>query len=108
MVTYAFSPPTVEEGPASWENRLFLRVKLTRGVSILEGPPGTYRAARFPSQDEIAASQPHFFQGGHIYEVDADTRAALIAADIGVTDANFGGLYRGFGSGGFGEGPFGG
>lgn len=108
MVTYAFSPPTVEEGPASWGNRLFLRVKLTRGVSILEGPPGTYRAVRFPTQDEIAASQPHFFQGGHLYEVDADTRAALIAANIGVTDANFQSPFAGFGAGIFGEGPFGG
>jgi len=108
MVTYAFSPPTVEEGPASWENRLFLRVKLTRGVSILEGPPGVFRAARFPTQDEIAASQPHMFMGGHIYEVDADTRAALIAANIGVTDANFQSPFTGFGAGLFGDGAFGG
>lgn len=108
MATYAFTPPTVEEGPASWGDRLFLRVKLARGVSILEGPPGVFRAARFPTMDEIAASKPHCFQGGHIYEVDADTRAALIAANIGVTDANFQTPYAGFGSGGFGEGPFGG
>lgn len=108
MTTYAFTPPVVQEGPASWEDRLFLRVKLARGVSILEGPPGTYRAVRFPTQDEITASQPHFFMGGHIYEVDDATRAALIAAGIGVTSANFTAPYAGFGSGGFGEGVFGG
>lgn len=106
-MTYAFSPPTVEEGPAGG-GRLFFRYRLTRGVSVLEGPPGTYRAARFPTEDEIAASQPHFFQGGHVYEVDSATRAALIAANIGVTSANFLSPYDGFGSAEFGEGAFGG
>lgn len=88
MTTYAFAPPMVDEGPAGF-GRLFYRYKLARGVSILEGPPGTYRAARWPTEDEITASQPHFFQGGHLYEVDDATRAALIAADIGVTADNF-------------------
>lgn len=111
MATWTFRPPTVEEGPASWEDPLFYRVKLTRGVSILEGPPGVYRTARFPTQDEIAASQPHMFMGGHEYMVDSATRAALIAADIGVTSANFtseSGADFGYGSGGYGDGPYGG
>jgi hypothetical protein len=60
----------------------------------------------------VAASQPHFFQGGHVYDVDDDLKAALIAAGIGVTDANFttSGSQEGpgFGAGGFGEGRFGG
>lgn len=107
MTTYAFTPPTVEEAPAGLD-RLFYRVKLSRGVSILEGPPGSYRAVRFPTQDEITASQPHFFMGGHIYEVDSATRAALIAANIGVTADNFTAPFAGFGSGPFGKGPFGG
>jgi hypothetical protein len=106
VTTYAFRPPTVEEGPAG-AGALFYRYKLTKGVSILEGPPGTYRAARWPTQDEIAASQPHFFQGGHVYEVDDATKAALLAADIDVTADNFSTPYAGFGGGGFGEGPFG-
>jgi hypothetical protein len=60
----------------------------------------------------VAASQPHFFQGGHVYDVDDDTKAGLIAANIGVTDANFTTAQEqtgpGFGFGGFGEGWFGG
>jgi hypothetical protein len=107
MATYAFRPPTVEEGPAG-AGRLFYRYTLTRGVSLLEGPPGTYRAVRWPTEDEITASQPHFFQGGHIYEVDDATRAALLAADVGVTDDNFTTPFSGFGAGGFGEGVYGG
>jgi hypothetical protein len=79
----------VDEGPASWEDRLFLRIKLARGISILEGPPGTYRAARFPTQDEIAASAPGMYMGGHEYVVDDATKAALIAGGVGVTPSNF-------------------
>lgn len=89
MALWTFRTPTVEEGPASWENPLFERVQLSRGISILEGPPGTFRAVRFPTQDEIAASHPGFYQGGHEYTVDDVIKAALIAAGIGVTDSNF-------------------
>lgn len=81
----------MEEGPAGLD-RLFHRVKLTRGVTILEGPPGTYRAVRFPTQDEIAASAPGMYMGGHEYTVDDATKAALLAADLSpysITAANF-------------------
>lgn len=112
-MTWIFLPPTVEEGPASWEDRLFLRVKLTRGISVLEGPPGAYRVARFPTQDEITAAVTAYL-GGHLYQVDDTTKAALIAANIGVTDANFtdGSTpvtpgASGFGTGGFGLGGYG-
>ncbi|MFF6988355.1 hypothetical protein [Streptomyces sp. NPDC010273] len=89
MSTWTFRTPSVDEGPASWEDRLFLRVKLARGITILEGPPGSYRAVRFPTQDEIAASAPGMYMGGHEYVVDDATKAALTAAGVGVTSANF-------------------
>jgi hypothetical protein len=89
MATWTFRTPSVDEGPASWEDPLFLRVKVARGITILEGPPGIYRAVRFPTQDEQAASAPALYMGGHEYEVDDATRAALIAAGVGVTEANF-------------------
>lgn len=89
MATWTFRTPSVDEGPASWEDRLFLRVKLARGISVLEGPPGTYRAARFPTQDEIAASAPGMYMGGHEYVVSDATKAALIAGGVGVTTSNF-------------------
>lgn len=107
MASWTFRTPSVDEGPASWENRLFLRVKLARGISILEGPPGTYRTARFPTQDEIAASAPGFYMGGHEYTVDDATKAALIAAGIGVTDANFTTPEDSYGGGLYGAGPYG-
>lgn len=108
MSTWTFRTPSVEEGPASWDDRLFIRVKLARGVSLLEGPPGTFRAVRFPTQDEIAASAPRFYMGGHEYDVSDQDKADLIAAGVGVTDANFTSNARGFGTGLFGDGRFGG
>lgn len=108
MATWTFRTPSVEEGPASWGDRLFIRVKLARGVSLLEGPPGTFRAVRFPTQDEIAASAPRFYMGGHEYEVTDADKADLIAAGVGVTDANFTSNARGFGTGRFGDGRYGG
>jgi hypothetical protein len=108
MATWMFRTPVQEEGPASWDDRLFLRVKLARGITILEGPPGTYRAARFPTQDEIAASAPGMYMGGHEYVVDDATKAALIAAGVGVSDANFVPPYDTYGSGLYGAGLYGG
>lgn len=107
MTTWTFRPPTVEEGPASWENPLFYRVKVTRGISIQEKPQGSYRALRFPTQDEIAEAA-FFYMGGHEYVVDDATKAALIAAGVGVTADNFTGTPDGYGLGPYGFGPYGG
>jgi hypothetical protein len=89
VADWTFTTPHLDQGPASWDDWLFVRVKLARGVTILEGPPGTYRAVQFPTQDEITASAPGFYMGGHEYVVDDATKAALIAGGVGVTSANF-------------------
>ena len=107
MATWTFRPPTVDEGPASWEDRLFLRVKLTRGISIQEMPQGSYRALRFPTQDEIADAY-FFYMGGHEYVVDDATKTALIAGGVGVTSDNFTLPSGAYGSGLYGAGPYGG
>lgn len=87
MADWTFTTPTVDEGPAAWSNPLFLRVKLTRGITVLNNG-GTYTAVRYPTQDELAAADAAYM-GGHEHTVDDDVKAALIAADIGVTEANF-------------------
>jgi len=89
MADWLFRGPTTDEGPVTWTDGLFLRLKLPRGITVLEGPPGTYRAVRFPTQDEIAASAPAMYMGGHEYVVNDATKAALIAGGVGVTEANF-------------------
>lgn len=105
MARWTFTTPAVEEGPAAWSNPLFLRVKLTRGITVLEGPPGTYRAVRFPTQDEIRAAVT-CYMGGHEYGVDSATKAALIAAGVASED-NFFTPVGGYGGGGYGAGLYG-
>lgn len=87
MASWTFRAPTVDEGPATWTDRLFLRVKITRGITVLNNG-GVYTAVRFPTQDEITAATA-VYMGGHEYTVDDATKAALIAAGVGVTEANF-------------------
>lgn len=89
MATWIFTTPYVDEGLEVWQTDPLMKFyKLAQGISILEQPPGTYRAVRFPTQDEIAAATT-FYQGGHVYTVDDATKAALIAAGVGVTSGNF-------------------
>lgn len=88
MAEWLFKTNTVEEGPASWNDFLFIRLTMARGVSIQELPQGTFRALRWPTQDEIKDAY-RFFMGGHEYVVDDATRTALIAGGVDVTAANF-------------------
>lgn len=86
-MAWTFRTPSVDEGPASWSNPLFYRIKLARGITILE-TAGVYRSLRFPTQDEIAAATTTYM-GGHEYTVSDAIKAALIAGGVSVTDANF-------------------
>lgn len=106
-MAWLLKSPTVDEAPAMWGQPMMLRIKLARGISLLEGPPGTWRAARFPTQDEIREAV-RFLQGGYDHEVDDDTKAALLAADVGVTEDNFSIPLSAYGGGGYGEGLYGG
>lgn len=87
MADWTFRTPVIDEGPASWGDRLFIRVKLARGITILDRS-GAYTAVRYPTQDEIAAATTAYM-GGHEYVVSDATKAALIAAGVGVSASNF-------------------
>lgn len=87
MATWTFRTPSVDEGPASWSDPLFIRVKLARGITILDNS-GVYTAVRYPTQDEIAAAT-NTYMGGHEYVVTDATKAALISAGVGVSESNF-------------------
>ena len=92
MANWIFNPPTLEEGPLAWEVPLD-RYRMDRGISIGEIAPNVWEAQRFWSytdQNDIINAGLRFYQGGHIYTVDDNTRNQLIAAPgIGVTAANF-------------------
>ena len=86
MADYIFKTPTVREGPAG-RHRLFYFYKLDRGISIAKSG-GTYSQVRYPVDEDIA-DYDEFYRGGYNHTVDDTTRAALIAANVGVTSANF-------------------
>jgi hypothetical protein len=86
MPNYIFSTPYVEEGIVSPE-RLFIFRKRRVGKSVIK-QGGVYSVTRFPV-DPGAESYQEFYQGGKKHIVDETTKAALIAANIGITEANF-------------------
>ena len=81
-----FLPPTVDEGPAGG-GRLFSRYKIKRGESVVKNG-ATYTRVRTPSLDEYLLADAVYL-GGHEYQVTDAEKAALIAANIGVTESNF-------------------
>lgn len=86
MASWTFRTPATDEAPAGF-GPLFSRVRIARGITVLE-TAGAYSAVRYPTEDETAAATAAYI-GGHEYTVDDATKAALIAAGIGVTEANF-------------------
>jgi hypothetical protein len=87
MAEWTFRTPSVDEGPAVPGSRLMRFYKLARGITVFNNG-GVYTKVRYPTEDEIAAATVAYI-GGHEYVVDDDTKAALIAGGVGVTEANF-------------------
>ena len=86
MSTYIFEPPIIREGPAG-RHRLFQFYKLNVGISIIKDA-GVYRQVRYLTDEDLRSYQ-EVYLGGNKHEVDATTRAALIAGGVGVTADNF-------------------
>ena len=87
MTEWLFETPTVEEGPAG-DHRLFYFYKITRGITIVQKPTGGYQQIRYPVDGDLDA-YPVVYRGGYNYTVNDATKAALIAGNVGVTEANF-------------------
>ena len=86
MADYTFTTPRVQEGP-SGRHRLFYFYKRNVGTTVVK-QNGTYRINRYPLDPSVETYE-EFYIGGHKHTVDDATRTALIAADIGITTANF-------------------
>jgi hypothetical protein len=86
-VTYYFTPPTVEEGPAGG-GALFYRYRLNRADTVLLNSDGSYSQYRSPGIEELEAAV-RFYQGGHIYPLTEAERTSLIAGGYGpyITEA---------------------
>ena len=87
MTEWLFNTPTVEEGPAGGA-RLFYFYKIDRGISVVRLDNGIYQQIRYP-QDEDLLNYLEVYRGGYNYTVDDDTKARLIAGNVGVTEDNF-------------------
>jgi hypothetical protein len=87
MTNWIFQTPTVKEGPVG-EHRLFYFYKLDRGVTIVLDTNGQWKQIRYPVDGDLD-SYPRVYRGGSKYTVDDDTKASLIAGDVGVTESNF-------------------
>jgi hypothetical protein len=87
MTNWLFRTPTVEEGPAGGA-RLFYFYKIDRGITIVRLTTGNYAQVRY-LEDADYANYPEIYQGGYNHTVDDATKAALIAGNVGVTEANF-------------------
>jgi hypothetical protein len=86
MTDYIFKTPIAEEAPIG-KHRLFYFRKANKGISVVK-QSGVYKQYRFPL-DPSVESYEEFYQGGRNHTVTEATKTALIAAGIGVTEANF-------------------
>lgn len=86
MTNWTFKTPTVAEGPAGG-HRLFYFYKLDKGITIVKSG-ASYTQIRYPV-DEDLRSYDAVYRGGYNHTVDDATKAELIAAGVGVTEANF-------------------
>ena len=86
MADYIFKTPIAEEAPIG-KHRLFYFRKGNKGISVVK-QGGAYKQSRYPLDPSVESYQ-EFYQGGRNHVVNEATKTALIAASIGVTEANF-------------------
>ena len=87
MATYKFTTPYVLEGP-SGGHRLFYFAKLRKGITIVKSG-GVYSQVRY-IPDDTQDDYTEIYRGGYVHPgISEATKAAMIAADIDVTEANF-------------------
>jgi len=86
MATYTFKTPYVLEGP-SGGHRLFYFANLRKGITIVKSG-ATYSQIRY-AVDEDLNDYDVVYRGGYNHTVDEAAKAELIAANVGVTEANF-------------------
>lgn len=86
MANYTFQTPYVLEGP-SGGHRLFYFANLRKGITIVKSG-STYSQVRY-AVDEDLNDYDVVYRGGYNHTVDDATKAELIAANVGVTEANF-------------------
>ena len=83
ITAYLFEPPTIKRR-LDTTHRLFSRVSLNQGQSVLKDDLGFYTTVENPSPEQIDAAAIAYL-GGHVYTVDSSEAASLTAAGYEVT-----------------------
>lgn len=82
---YTFEPPYIDYG---WPtgNRLFDRIQIHRGICVVTDGAGGWQNIEFPwlGLIEDLVDGQDYFLGGHIYAIDADVAASLVAGGYSV------------------------
>ena len=86
MATWTFKTPTISEGPLGNE-RLFQRFKMEKGISIVN-LGGVYSQVRTLDANQFSTYTAYYTGGGTFTVTDA-VRTAMLAANVGITSANF-------------------
>jgi hypothetical protein len=86
MANWTFQTPYVLEGP-SGGHRLFYFAKLRKGLTVVKSG-STWATARY-IVDEDLNDYTEVYRGGYNHTVNDAKKAELIAAGIGITEANF-------------------
>ena len=87
MATYTFTTPYVEEGPTG-KHRLFYFYKLRQGLTVVKSG-SIYSTGRWFTQDQLDDYDVYYL-GGHTHTgITESIKSNLIAANIGITEANF-------------------
>ncbi len=88
MSTYLFRTPTVEQGKIG-RQRLFSHFKqFAKGLTVIN-QSGTYSTTQFPVDSDLQSYTAYYLGGGEHTGISQAIRDDLIAANIGITSANF-------------------
>jgi hypothetical protein len=80
MTKYYLTTPTEEYGPAGG-GRLFIRYKLTRGLTLIRNR-GVWSTTAFPTEDVLKEADMYYL-GGHEYEINEGVYQDLVNAGYG-------------------------
>lgn len=80
MTKYYLTTPTEEYGPAGG-GRLFIRYRLTRGLTLIRNL-GVWSTTAFPTEDVLKEADMYFL-GGHEYEIAQGVYQDLVNAGYG-------------------------
>ena len=78
-----FTPPTIRRRMDT-QDRLFSRMSLPVGITVLKSPLGSYTQLENPSPEQIDAAAVVYL-GGYVYRVSDAEAASLTAAGYEVT-----------------------